>query len=306
MDERVVALTAAQAGERLDRAIAAALPDVSRTQVQRLIEAGCVQVNGVPWLKPGLRLAGGESVSVRLPPPAPAAAQAEAIPLDVIYEDDDLAVINKPAGMVVHPAAGHAGGTLVNAILAHAPGIVGVGDEARPGIVHRLDKDTSGLIVIAKNNRAQRQLQEQFNSRAVEKTYLALLDGHPPTDAGRIEAPIGRDPRDRKRMAVVRRGGREAVTEYRLVEKFRDHALAEVRPITGRTHQIRVHFAFLGCPVAGDTVYGRRQPTAGLRRHCLHAAKIMLRLPSSGERMMFEADLPDELEAVLLGLRSGL
>jgi 23S rRNA pseudouridine1911/1915/1917 synthase len=206
--------------------------------------------------------------------------------------------------MVVHPAAGHDRSTLVHAALAHAPEIEGVGGELRPGLVHRLDKDTSGLIVLAKNDAAQHSLQEQFQNRETHKTYLALVDGHPSTPEGRIEAPIGRDPRERKRMAVVPRRGRAAVTEYRTLETFEDHALLEVDIHTGRTHQIRVHLAFIGCPVVADTVYGRRKPTLPLARQFLHAARLGLRLPGEAEPRTFTAPLPADLQRVLDDLRA--
>jgi len=303
--EITVTLDPRLAGQRLDRAMATALADLSRTQIQRLIADGLVAVDGSPAPKAGLKVEGGEQVVVRLPPVVPRALEPEAIPLAIVYEDDDLLVVDKPAGMIVHPSAGHMRGTLAHAVLGHVPDIEGVGGEQRPGIVHRLDKETSGLIVVAKNDRAHRELQRQFKARSVEKVYLALLDGAPPTERGRIETPVGRDPRERKRMAVVPGDlGREAITEYRVVESFKAHTLVEARPRTGRTHQIRVHFAFLGCPVAGDTVYGRRRSTLDLPRHFLHATRLTLALPRTGAQRTFEARLPVELEQVLNSLRS--
>ncbi len=304
MTERVITFETEAGGERLDKVIAAALSELSRTQIQRLIDDGFVTLNGRAATKPGQRLERASTVEVRIPPAAPSRAQPEEIPLDIVFEDDDLIVIHKPAGMVVHPAAGHFQGTLVNAVLGYDPDLEGVGDEQRPGIVHRLDKDTSGLIVVAKNDQAHRELQRQFKEREVEKVYLALLDGRPPTDTGRIEAPIGRDAKDRKRMAVVpERRGRPAVTEYKVLEKFTAHTLVEARLLTGRTHQIRLHFAYLKCPLVGDTVYGRRAPTLPLARHFLHAARLSLKLPGSGETKIFEAPLPPELARILNGLR---
>jgi 23S rRNA pseudouridine1911/1915/1917 synthase len=206
--------------------------------------------------------------------------------------------------MVVHPAAGHATGTLVHAALAHAPEMEGVGGEVRPGVVHRLDKNTSGLILLAKNDLSHRWLQDQFRLRKTNKTYLALVDGRPPTPHGRIEAPIGRDPSQRKQMAIVSASkGRDAVSEYRTLESFDEHTLLEVHPITGRTHQIRLHAAFVGCPVVGDTVYGRRKPTLPLKRHFLHAARLEIRLRNEKKPHTFEAPLPDELERILEQLR---
>lgn len=289
--------------ERLDRLIVAELPELSRTQVQRLIEDGFVQVDTVVITKPAQRVAAPAQVLVRIPPAAPSSHQAEDIPLDILFENANLLVINKPAGMVVHPAAGHNAGTLVNAVLGHDPDLEGVGDEQRPGIVHRLDKDTSGLILVAKNDLAHRELQRQFKEREVVKTYVALLDGHPPTDTGRIEASIGRDIRNRKQMAIVpSQHGRAAVTEYKVTEQFHMHTLVEAHPLTGRTHQLRLHFAYLRCPIAGDTIYGRRTSTVQLRRHFLHAAELRFTLPGSGQPVHFEAPLPPELQRVLRAL----
>jgi 23S rRNA pseudouridine1911/1915/1917 synthase len=213
-------------------------------------------------------------------------------------------VVNKPAGMVVHPAAGHISGTLVHAALAHAPEMVGIGGEKRPGVVHRLDKDTSGLILLAKNDLAHRFLQDQFRLRKTVKIYLALVDGKPPTPSGRIDAPVGRDTVHRKMMAVTGiKRGREAISEYRTLESFREHTLLEVHPLTGRTHQIRLHLKFLGCPVAGDTIYGHKHATIPLNRHFLHAARLTILLPNEVKTRTFEAPLPVELDGVLERLR---
>jgi 23S rRNA pseudouridine1911/1915/1917 synthase len=211
-----------------------------------------------------------------------------------------MVVVDKPAGMVVHPAIGHGHGTLVNAIMAHAPNMEGVGGEQRPGIVHRLDKDTSGLILIAKNDRTLHWLQDQFRLRQVRKAYLALSDGHPPTPTGRIEAAIGRDPSLRKQMAIVPDAkGRAANSEYLVVESFSEHTLFEVHPETGRTHQVRLHLAFLGCPIVGDTVYGRKKPSVPIKRQFLHAARIAIILPGEKEPRTFESPLPPDLKAAL-------
>lgn len=307
MDEQIETYVYDGGGEarlRLDVFLAARLTRLSRSRIQALIREGRVRVNGQTVWKAGLDLAPGAWVEVHIPPPRPSPLTAEAIPLDVVFENAELLVVNKPAGMVVHPAPGHEGGTLVNAILGYAADLAGIGGEKRPGIVHRLDKDTSGLLLIAKNEAAQRWLQEQFKSRQVEKVYLALVDGAPPTPDGRIEAAIGRDPVQRKKMAIVPAGkGRAAVSEYRTIERFPQHTLLEVHPLTGRTHQIRLHLAFLGCPVAGDTVYGRRQPTVPLERHFLHALRLKITLPGESEPRLFEAPLPDDLQAVLDHLR---
>jgi len=290
---------------RLDKFLAMELPQYSRARLQGLIKDERVRMNRGVVKKAGLILEGGETIEVHVPPPKPIDLVPEDIPLDVIFENDDLIVINKAAGLVVHPAAGHAQGTLIHAVLAHAPEIEGVGGELRPGLVHRLDKDTSGLIVLAKNELTQRFLQDQFQKREVEKTYIALVDGQPRSARGRIDAPIGRDPRERKRMAVVSAAkGRQAVTDYRVVESFEKHCLVEVNPHTGRTHQIRVHLAFLGSPVVGDQVYGKRNPTLPLERHFLHAARLKLLILGESTPRIFEAPLPTELAEILNNLRA--
>jgi 23S rRNA pseudouridine1911/1915/1917 synthase len=293
------------APERLDKFLVGQLQEFSRSRIQGLIADGLVDVNGQAAKKAGQTLENGFQVTVRIPPPSPTELIAEDIPLDILFENDDLIVVNKPAGMVVHPAAGHASGTLVNAILGYDPELEGIGGEERPGVVHRLDKETSGLILLAKNERAHRWLQDQFRLRKVEKTYLALVDGKPPTPSGRVEAYIGRDPSHRKRMAIVPESrGREAISEYKTVESFRGHTLLEFHPITGRTHQIRLHCAFLGCPIVGDEVYGRKKPSIEMGRHFLHAYHLRIVLPGENEPRMFEAPLPEELKGVLTSLRS--
>jgi 23S rRNA pseudouridine1911/1915/1917 synthase len=284
-------------GGRLDQVLQGFFPDQSRSRLQQWIQRGQVSIDGRPATRPGFRLRGGESITVRIPPPVAAGNLPEAIPLDIVFEDEDLLVVNKPAGMVVHPSAGHDTGTLVNAVLAHAPDMAGVGGEIRPGIVHRLDRDTSGLVVVAKNEESLKALQAQFHDREVEKVYLALVDGMPPDRRGRIEGSIGRDARHRQRMGIVPAPkGRPATTDYLLRQAYLQHSLLEVMPRTGRTHQIRVHLAFLGCPVAGDRVYGFRRPTLGLARQMLHAWRLRLRLPGqAGLERAFEAPLPEDL-----------
>jgi len=293
--------------ERLDKFLVELLQEFSRSRIQGLIADGCVDVNGQAAKKAGQTLESGSKVTVRIPPAVPTDLIAEDIPLDIVFENEDLIVVNKPAGMVVHPAAGHASGTLVNAMLGYDPDIEGIGGEERPGVVHRLDKETSGLILLAKNERAHRWLQDQFRFRKVEKTYLALVDGKPPTPSGRVETYIGRDPSHRKRMAIVSESrGREAVSEYKTVESFAKHTVLEFRPLTGRTHQIRLHCAFLGCPIVGDEVYGRKKSTVEINRHFLHAYRLKIILPGEKEPRLFEAPLPDELEQVLVSLRNEL
>ncbi len=290
--------------ERLDKFLVSCLPEFSRARLQGLIADGFVRVNGQAAKKSGQMLEVGASVEVRVPPPAPSGLVGENIPLDIVFENDELLIVNKPAGMVVHPAAGHDSGTLVHAVLGYDPGIEGIGGEERPGVVHRLDKETSGLIVLAKNERAHRWLQDQFRLRKVEKTYLALVDGAPPTPSGRVEAPIGRDPKNRKKMTVLPAGkGREAVSEYKTLKTFKHHALLEFHPHTGRTHQIRLHCAFLGCPIVGDTVYGRKTSTLPLSRHFLHAAKLKIVLPGEKQASLFETPLPEELKTALAEAR---
>jgi len=290
--------------QRLDKFLVTCLPEFSRSRLQSLIKDGCVAVDGITAHKTGEMLAEQEVVQVHIPPPKPSMLTPENILLDIVFENDDLVVVNKPAGMVVHPAPGHTSGTLVHAALSHAPEMEGIGGEKRPGVVHRLDKDTSGLIMLAKNDPTHNLLQNQFRRREVQKVYLGLVDGVPPTPTGRIEAPIGRDPKTRKKMAVVTaQKGRQAVSEYLTLETFPDHTLLEIHPITGRTHQIRLHLSFLDCPVAGDTVYGKRHSTIPLDRHFLHAYRLSVRLLGEEEPRTFEAPLPQELEDILIQLR---
>jgi len=320
--ETLHALTADAEGERLDRFLGRTLTEHSRASLQKLIADGFVLVNGRPSEKSSLRLKTGDAVSVRIPPPESSAVEPEAIPLRIIFENADVLVIDKPAGMVVHPAAGHRRGTLVGAVLAHSPEVGGVGEIERPGIVHRLDKDTSGLILVAKNAAAQRSLQEAFAKRLAEKTYLALVAGRPPTKEGRIETLIGRDPSHRKRMAVVPPSrGRAAVTLFTTREQFKACTLLEAHPLTGRTHQIRVHLAYIGCPVVGDEVYRRSSPpfssphlpkaNGGIEggggpfasRQMLHAWKLKITLPGEDAPREFEAPLPEDFQTLLDTLR---
>jgi len=292
----------ARAGIRLDRYIAEECPELSRSYIQKLISEGYITVNGAE-VKRSFRLDIGAEVSVIIPPSAPPYPLAEEIPLKIVYEDSDLLVVDKPAGLTVHPAPGHPSHTLVNAILAHCPHLPEVGGSSRPGIVHRLDKNTSGLIVVAKNDAAQQNISAQIKARSVTKRYLVLVVGHLSPDRGIIEAPIGRDPGNRKRMAVVS-GGREARTQYRVIKYMDNYTLLEVSPETGRTHQIRVHFAAIGYPVVGDEVYGTRSPF--LERQFVHAHQLGFRLPSTGEQVELSSELPSDLEEALKHISSPL
>lgn len=305
MESQPIEVTAFKAGERLDKLLVDRFPDLSRVRIQALIKDGQVTVDG-KVVKPGIKLRGGEQVLMTLPDDVPETPiAAESIPLNVVYEDDDLAVIEKPAGMVVHPAAGNETGTLVNALLARWPQIANIDDpDNRMGIVHRLDKDTSGLIVIAKTIDVLHDLMAQFQERTVEKTYLALVEQRPQTDTGRIDAPIGRDPKRRKQMAVMREG-RPAVTEFTVIDDdfSEGQALLRVTIQTGRTHQIRVHLAFIGCPVVGDRVYGRRKQRIRMKRNFLHATYLCFDHPRTDERLCFDSDLPIGLQEIMRKLR---
>lgn len=304
MTERKFHFEIATPGGRLDQQITAHISDVSRNRIQKLIRSGLITVDDIRIVKPGHSLKGGERVSVVIPAPASSDLVPEAIPLDIIYEDRNVVIVNKPAGMVVHPSAGHDSGTLVQAVLAHAPDIEGIGEVLRPGVVHRLDKDTSGIIVFAKNDAAHQQLQAQFKEREVKKVYHALVDGAPPSPSGKIETHIGRDPKYRQKMAVVSKAkGREASTIYHTEENFSQHTFLEVHPHTGRTHQIRVHLAFIGCPVVGDTFYGVRGATLPVSRHLLHASQLEITLPEHDEPWTHKAPLPRDFLDVLTSLR---
>lgn len=301
--------------DRLDRWLARQLPEHSRNVIQRWIKEGSVAVNKRPG-RANQRVLTGDRIDLQLAgAPQPATVAAEAIPLPILYEDQDIIVIDKPAGLVVHPAPGHSGGTVVNAILHHVPDLAGIGGEVRPGIVHRLDKDTSGAMVVAKNEAALRNLQTQFKSRKVEKQYSALVEGKIEEDQGQIVAPIGRDPRDRKRQAVILSEGsgalksRPATTNFRVLARYTvplrndlgrgAFSLVQAHPVTGRTHQIRVHFAWLGHPLVGDPIYGLRRQRLSSPRLFLHAAHLAFHLPSTEEWVEFNAPLPPDLQEVL-------
>ena len=290
------------AGERLDSFLTARLPGLTRSAAARLIETGQVLVDGKPARK-SARLAGGETVEVTLPDPEPADALPQDIPLDVVYEDDDVIVVNKPSGLVVHPAPGHPDGTLVNALLHHCGGsLSGVGGELRPGIVHRIDRDTSGLIIAAKNDAAHQALAAQLADHTLARTYEAVAAGSFREDAGTVDAPIGRCLSDRKKMAVVPNGKR-AVPHWEVLERFPGYTYGRCRLETGRTHQIRVHMAHLGHPIYGDTVYGGKKPVPGLTGQCLHAVGLRFVHPRTGETVELSCPLSGEFQALLEKLR---
>ena len=293
---RSIRLVVDKASLRLDRYISQTCAELTRSYIQKLIEEGRVTINSKA-VKPSQKPKVGDVIIINVPPPSPSPALIpQEIPLSIIYEDNDLMVVDKPSDMTVYPAPGHPSCTLMNAILAHCPGISAIDSSVRPGIVHRLDKDTSGLMVVAKNKVAQLNLAAQLKRRTMLKKYSVLVKGRPSPEEGVIEAPIGRHPKDRKRMAVVHQG-REALTSYRVVRHFKGYSLLEVTPHTGRTHQIRVHFSTIGCPVAGDPVYGVRSPY--LKRQFLHAFLLGFKLPSTGEYAEFRSDLPADLEQAL-------
>ena len=290
--------------ERLDKVLLSRYPDFSRSRIEGLVKAGFVTVNGAVAAKAGMKVSSGDEITVEVPPPVPAVPEPEDIPLSVVFEDDDMLVIDKPPGMVVHPAPGHFTGTLVNALLAHCPNLSGIGGVARPGIVHRLDQDTSGLIVVAKTQAAMDSLARAFAShKNVEKTYLAVVHGRPRLKSGRIENFIGRHPVDRKRMAILEKGGKLAITNWRMLFAGDAVSVMECGIETGRTHQIRVHMASLGCPVIGDRTYGKgaldRRLDPVPPRQMLHAWKLRLWHPVKGVEMSFEAPPPADMNLYL-------
>ena len=298
-------------GQRLDLYLVEMFPDISRSRLSTLIREGFILVNNRAG-KAGSRLKGGDTVGVTLPPPEPFALKPEKVEFTVLYEDHDLLVIAKPPGIVVHPAAGHNAGTLVHGLLAHCRNLSGISGIERPGIVHRLDKDTSGVMVVAKNDRSHHGLIELFKARQVKKVYHAIVVGRPKTSRGCISKPIGRHRGNRKKMAVLQHGGRDAVTCWQVLEEFRDQmTYLDVRPETGRTHQIRVHMADLGHPVAGDDLYGKKQfkqlqDRYGINRQCLHALSLSFRHPGTGEQLCFTAPVWPDMQAVLEKLRTAM
>ena len=292
-------LTANREGERLDAFLARSVPDLTRSAAQRLLEEGAVTVSGRPARKND-RTAPGMEISVTLPQPEPPDVRPENIPLDVVYEDDDVIVVNKPVGMVVHPAPGHPDGTLVNALLYHCgSSLSGINGVLRPGIVHRIDRDTSGLIIAAKNDRAHLALAAQLQDHTLARVYEAVAVGSLKEDAGTVNAPIGRHPVDRKKMAIDPRNGRPAVTHWSVLARYPGYTRVECRLETGRTHQIRVHMASIGHPLLGDVVYGSKKPFPGLAGQCLHAKRLRFIHPSTGEPVEVDCPLPPWFQDVL-------
>ena len=288
--------------QRLDAFLASSLDGLTRSQATRLIESGEVAVNGRAVSK-SYKLAGGEDIAVTLPEPEPAEAVPQDIPLDVVYEDADVIVVNKPSGMVVHPAPGHPDGTLVNALLYHCAGTLsGIGGALRPGIVHRIDRDTSGLIIAAKNDAAHQYLSAQLADHTLARTYECIVVGALREDRGTVDAPIARHPTDRKRMAVVA-GGREAVTHWEVIARYPGYTHVRCRLETGRTHQIRVHMAYIGHPILGDTVYGAKKEVPGLTGQCLHAVGLRFLHPRTHEVVELSCPLPEEFTRMLQKIR---
>ena len=292
-------LAADRAGERADTFLARTLPGLTRSAAQRLLELGAVTLNGAPARK-NARLSPGDALEVALSAPEPVDVLPQSIPLDVVYEDGDVIVVNKPVGLVVHPAPGHPDGTLVNALLYHCgSSLSGINGQLRPGIVHRIDRDTSGLIIAAKNDRAHLALASQLQDHSLARTYEAVAVGGLREDSGTVNAPIGRHPVDRKKMAVDRKSGREAVTHWSVLARYPGYTHLECRLETGRTHQIRVHLASIGHPLLGDTVYGAKKPVPGLAGQCLHARRLRFVHPSTGLPVELECPLPGWFQAVL-------
>ena len=303
-DEReILIITENEAGQRADVALAAML-ELTRSNMQKLLDEGRA-VKGAKVIKSNYKLKLGDEIIVTLPEPQPLDVQPENSPLDIIYEDEDVVVVNKARGMVVHPAAGNYSGTLVNALLYHCKNLSGINGVIRPGIVHRLDKDTSGIMICAKNDAAHVSLSEQIQSKTAQRTYLAVVRGNIKTDSGVIETQIARDKDDRKKMAVVKEGGRNAVTEYEVMERFGKYTIVKCKLKTGRTHQIRVHMEYLGYPLVGDPKYSPMKTPFSINGQALHSLTLAFDHPRTGERMEFEAKLPEDLHKVVTRLRLG-
>ena len=297
-------LRAETSGQRLDIFLAAAVPELTRSAAQHLLEQGNVTLDGAP-LKKNARTEAGAEYELSLPELRETELVAQDIPLDVVYEDADVLVVNKPKGLVVHPAAGHEDGTLVNALLHHCgESLSGINGEKRPGIVHRIDMDTSGLLIVAKNDFAHQSLSDQLKDHTLRRTYECIVRGGFREDSGTVNAPIGRDPRDRKRMAVTERNSRPAVTHWTVLARYGQYTHLQCRLETGRTHQIRVHMAYINHPIAGDPLYGVRKPELGLTSQCLHARALTFRHPRTGEEVTVTCPLPEEFERALEKLKN--
>lgn len=298
-----VTVQEADAGARADVFLAAQL-GVSRSNMQKLLDEGRVK-RGDKVLKANYKVRAGEVITVDIPEPEPIEAVPEDIPLDIIYEDDDVVVLNKARGMVVHPAPGNYTGTLVNALLYHCKNLSGINSAIRPGIVHRLDKDTSGIMIVAKNDAAHIALSQQIQSKTAQRTYLAVVRGNIKTDSGTIETQIARDKNDRKKMAVVKEGGRDAVTDYEVLERFGKYTLVRCKLRTGRTHQIRVHMEYLGYPLVGDPKYSPMKTPFAIKGQALHSHTLEFTHPRTGERLKFEAPLPEDMHKIITRLHNG-
>jgi len=303
-----ILVSSRDAGKRVDKFLSGSSLNLSRSFIQKLIDDVSVKVNGMP-VRPSYVLKENDRISVSIPPPKKLDVRPENIPIKVVYEDSDVIVLDKPAGLVVHPAAGNFSGTLVNALMFHCEKLSSIGGVLRPGIVHRLDKNTSGLMVVAKSDAAHRSISEQMKKRSVKKTYAALVHKRVPQDEGTIDSRVGRNPVHRKKMSVIRDSklkSREALSKYRVVERFKGYTLLDVEIMTGRTHQIRVHMASIGHPVVGDSVYGKKKNELGIARQLLHAKKLGFAHPVTGQYLEFESELPGDFERALSALRKNV
>lgn len=306
MQSKIIELTSEVSDKRIDAWISGKVGEYSRTYIQKLVEDGSITVNG-KTVRTNYKLKEGDAVKVVIPAPEKLNVCAENIKLDILYEDNDIVVVNKPRGMVVHPAAGNYSGTLVNALMEHCKGSLSdINGVIRPGIVHRIDKDTSGVLVVAKNNFAHEKLSEKLRDHDIERIYVAVTEGIIREDSGKIDAPVGRHPVERKKMSVNTKNGRRAVTHFKVLERFTDATLVELKLETGRTHQIRVHMSFIGHPLIGDTVYGRKKQASGIEGQALHARLLGFVHPGTGKYMEFTAEPPEDFKQLVERLRTGL